>query len=217
LSCGTFRSITTKGTPVPEGTASGRPGIAHAWNNRLPPVVLALDVGCCPDPEGTGDHSSGVRRYLIRGRQFKTARDDDGNHLSAGVIRETPVRRTLAWHIARRPGGLVALAVQYGHLRTLVSQGYSSRQRDGIHQLLDLETARAVAEHLSEVHDALHHGEGVSGPAAQPAAPPRPGRRPPRRHWRCTPERTPLGPEGPPRGRRPRAWRASSTASGIWR
>ncbi len=207
--------------------------------------VLALGAGCCPDPEDTGDRSTEARRHLIRARQFKTARDEDGNHLSAGEMRDAPwiavpqvvtairilerltgpagllfptdrgtrpgrslsfstmstriedlidwvnertarpgredtipadphghigtsrFRRTLAWHIARRPGGLVALAVQYGHMRTVVSQGYSSRQRDGIHQLLDLETARAVAEHLSEVHDALQHGEGVSGPAAR--------------------------------------------------
>ena len=27
-------------------------------------------------------------------------------------------RRSLAWHIARRPNGLVALAIQYGHMRT---------------------------------------------------------------------------------------------------
>lgn len=207
--------------------------------------VLALEAGCCPDPAGTGARSSEARRHLIVARQFKTARDEDGNHLSAGVTREAPwiavpqvvtairilerlagpagllfptdrgtrpgrslsfsgmggriedligwvnertaqpgredaipadphghigtsrFRRTLAWHIARRPGGLVALAVQYGHLRTLVSEGYGSRQRDGIHQLLDLETARASAEHLSEVHEALQHGEGVSGPAAR--------------------------------------------------
>ncbi|WP_327115048.1 hypothetical protein OHB12_00365 [Nocardia sp. NBC_01730] len=49
----------------------------------------------------------------------------------------------MAWHIARRPGGLVALAVQYGHLRTLVSEGYATRQRGGIHQLLDMETDTA--------------------------------------------------------------------------
>jgi hypothetical protein len=35
-----------------------------------------------------------------------------------GAIGLGRFRRTLAWHIARRPGGLVALAVQYGHLRT---------------------------------------------------------------------------------------------------
>ena len=100
----------------------------------------------------------------------RTARPGQEDTIPAdphGHIGTSRFRRTLAWHIARLPGGLVALAVQYGHLRTLVSQGYSSRQRDGIHQLLDLETARAVAEHLSEVHDALHHGEGVSGPAAR--------------------------------------------------
>jgi hypothetical protein len=245
------------GEPWTEGIAFGQAGsmarhlvtacfvvVAYLTGMRST-EVLALEAGCCPDPSGTEVRSSEARRHLIRARQFKTARDHDGNHLSAGVMREVPwiavpqvvtairvlerlagpsgllfptdrggrpgrslafstmggriedliswvnertarpgredtipadphghigtsrFRRTLAWHIARRPGGLVALAVQYGHLRTVVSQGYGSRQRDGIHQLLDLETARSVAEHLSEVHDALRHGEGVSGPAAR--------------------------------------------------
>jgi len=209
--------------------------------------VLALETGCCIDSQQaahTDEPSGGVRRHLIRARHFKTARDADGNHVSAGMLRDAPwvavpqvvtairiaeqltdsgllfptdrndrdgrsmsfagmnsrieafiawindyakpsagepaippdphdkvgtarFRRTLAWHIARRPGGLVALAVQYGHLRTVVSQGYAARQRGGIHELLDLETARTAAEHLSDVHAALQHGEGVSGPAAQ--------------------------------------------------
>ncbi|WP_344656727.1 integrase [Catenulispora subtropica] len=210
--------------------------------------VLGLEVGCCPDPQGPPE---APKRFLIRGREFKGARDEDGNHLSDGVVREAgwvaipqvvtairllesiagegllfdalvhdvrspeqrsgrslststmanrieyfvkwvnnyvaangrvgetiereegerlaPLRfrRTLAWHIARRPGGLVALAVQYGHMRTIVSAGYASRSRDGIHHLLDLETARTVAEHLSDVHEALEEGQGVSGPAAR--------------------------------------------------
>ncbi|MFF5969665.1 hypothetical protein ACFY64_39470 [Streptomyces collinus] len=45
-------------------------------------------------------------------------------------------RRNLAWYIARRPGGLIALAIQYGHMRTIVdvrtSSGYGSRSRGGI-------------------------------------------------------------------------------------
>jgi hypothetical protein len=204
--------------------------------------VLALESGCCPDP-GDSDPSR-ARRSLIYARQFKTARDTDGNHVSAGVLREAPwvavpqvahavrvleaiagpgllfatgrreragrslglrtmgdrieefaawvnartfragadatipddphgpltvsrFRRTLAWHIARQPGGLVALAIQYGHMRTVVSESYSSRARGGIHELLDLETARAVAEHLSDVHESLEQGEGVSGPAGR--------------------------------------------------
>ncbi|MFE9950970.1 integrase [Streptomyces sp. NPDC005531] len=210
--------------------------------------ILALENGSCPDPEGPPE---AARRHLIYARQFKVSRDEDGNHDSAGVVREAPwvavpqvvrtvrvlerlgghgllfaaelhdprqldrrsgrslaiatmsnriesfiewvnahaesrgrqaevipadphgrvgtgrFRRTLAWHIARRPGGLVALAVQYGHMRTLISEGYGSRSRGGIHDLLDFETARNVAEHLSEVHEAIQEGEGISGPAAR--------------------------------------------------
>ncbi|MEV6825563.1 integrase [Amycolatopsis sp. NPDC051102] len=220
--------------------------IAYLTGMR-PGEVLGLRHGCCPTPAAEG--SSAVT-HLIHGRQFKHARDEHGNHDSAGAVRETPwiaippvvrairvlerlvgpgkllfdahtfdprrgetrhgkamatttmanrlertvawlnalaeqlgrpqetippdgrigiarFRRTLAWHIARRPGGLVALALQYGHLRTVISEGYASRSRGGIHDLLDIETARATADHLSDVHDALEAGHGVSGPAAR--------------------------------------------------
>ncbi|WP_406529513.1 integrase [Streptomyces sp. I8-5] len=86
-----------------------------------------------------------------------------------GAIGTQRFRRTLAWHIARRPGGLVALAIQYGHLRTSISSGYASRSRDGIHQLLDVETARATADTLTTLHADLADGVGVSGPAARRA------------------------------------------------
>ena len=78
--------------------------------------------------------------------------------------------RSLAWHIARRPNGLVALAIQYGHLRpTFVSEGYAARSRSGIHDLIDIETARAVADTVAGLHDDLENGGGVSGPAARRA------------------------------------------------
>ncbi|WP_406341928.1 integrase [Streptomyces sp. NBC_01578] len=86
-----------------------------------------------------------------------------------GAIGTERFRRSLAWHIARRPGGLVALAVQYGHLRTSVSVGYASRSRDGIHQLLDVETARATIDTVADLHDDLEDGIGISGPAARRA------------------------------------------------
>ncbi|HEY1712578.1 MAG TPA: hypothetical protein VGG07_06725 [Solirubrobacteraceae bacterium] len=209
--------------------------------------VTALRSGCCPDPDGGG-------RHLIRGRVFKTARDEDGNHLTEGAMREVPwvaitpvvnairvlehmvpdgdllfdarchnlpnqrqnnggalsktslwhriddftawtntlatrlerpgevipedphggvglgrFRRTLAWHIARRPGGLVALAIQYGHLRTAVSASYAQHSRDGIHDLLDVETARATIDTVTQLHADLQDGAGISGPAARRA------------------------------------------------
>ena len=89
-----------------------------------------------------------------------------------GNIGLSRFRRSLAWHIARRPNGLVALAIQYGHMRTAfdwTSEGYGSRSRDGIHDLIDLETARAVADTVAALHDDLESGGGVSGPAARRA------------------------------------------------
>lgn len=91
---------------------------------------------------------------------------DDPN----GAIGTARFRRSLAWHIARRPNGLVALAIQYGHMRTgleWASEGYAARSRGGIHDLIDLETARAVADTVAGLHDDLEDGGGVSGPSAR--------------------------------------------------
>jgi hypothetical protein len=67
----------------------------------------------------------------------------------------------------------VALAIQYGHMRTALgrwaTEGYASRSRDGIHDLIDLETARATADTLAALHEDLQDGGGISGPAARRA------------------------------------------------
>lgn len=194
-------------------------------------------------------------RHLIHSHHYKTVTDDDGNHVSAGEVREVPwvaiapvvrairvlermvpdgelllssahhdfpwfhgfhgvlknsslnrrirefatwanheadrhglpeqqtiaedphgpigtsrFRRTLAWHIARRPGGLIALAIQYGHMRTILdartSSGYGSRSRHGILGVLDIETALAAADTASRLRDRVAAGEKISGPAA---------------------------------------------------
>ena len=201
-----------------------------------PGEVLNLRSGCCPDPEPDADGVPG--RHLIRGREYKTAVDEYGNHLSGGLERDAPwvaitpvvnairvlekmvphdhllfescahdtggrtsitgsivrgamraridnfvlwanaeaarqnlaheaippdpdgriglsrFRRTLAWHIAHRPNGHVALAIQYGHMRSIVVSGrYASRGRDGIHDLLDIETVRGVADTAAELRE----------------------------------------------------------------
>lgn len=90
-----------------------------------------------------------------------------------GAIGASRFRRTLAWHIARRPGGLIALAIQYGHMRTVldarVSSGYGSRSRSGIHSVLDVETALAAADTAAHLRERVAAGEKVSGPAAHRA------------------------------------------------
>ena len=79
----------------------------------------------------------------------------------------------LAWHVARRPGGLIALAIQYGHMRTVLdarsSSGYGSRSRGGIHGVLDVETALSAADTAAHLRDLAGAGEKISGPAARRA------------------------------------------------
>lgn len=91
----------------------------------------------------------------------------------AGPVTAVRFRRSLAWHIARRPGGLVALAIQYGHLRAVldtdVAGGYGTRSRRGIHDLIDIESALSTAETAADLHERYNRGEGISGPAARQA------------------------------------------------
>ncbi|MFE2964115.1 hypothetical protein ACFXKC_10660 [Streptomyces sp. NPDC059340] len=76
------------------------------------------------------------------------------------------LRRTLAWFIARRPRGLVATAIQYGHVRINMTLGYSGNYASGFPDDLAFEEWLARLETLAEAHDQLQAGEHVSGPAA---------------------------------------------------
>jgi hypothetical protein len=49
------------------------------------------------------------------------------------------------------------------------TEGYGSRSRDGIHDLIDLETARATADTVMDLHESIEGGGGISGPAARRA------------------------------------------------
>lgn len=123
-----------------------------------------------------------------------------------GAVGTRPFRRTLAWHIARRPGELVALAIPYSHLRTaLVYEGYAARSRDGIHELIDIETVRAVADTVADLIDDL---PAAASPARPPGAPSRQRPRPALRGHRHQCHHRPP----PPRQRRRPAVRQPASA-----
>jgi hypothetical protein len=149
----------------------------------MAPRAQLLFAYTAHDPRGRADTGSlNVEAFTTRIEDFSAwaNREADSQGLPAEAIPGDPhgkisagrFRRTLAWHIARRPNGVVALAVQYGHMRTnfhWASEGYAARSRDGIHDLIDLETARAVADTVADLHDHLGNGGGISGPAARRA------------------------------------------------
>lgn len=136
---------------------------AHSFHDtRTAPAASIGNEGLRGRIEAFAAWANGLARRL--GREHEAIPDDP--HGPIGLAR---FRRTLAWHIARRPGGLVALAIQYGHMRTAISGGYAARGRDGIHELLDIETARSTADTLTTLNEDLNRGAGISGPAARRA------------------------------------------------
>ncbi|MBF6333240.1 hypothetical protein [Nocardia transvalensis] len=85
----------------------------------------------------------------------------------AGKILAPRLRRTLAWHIVRRPGGTIAGATQYGHTHDQLILGYAGRADSGFVDELAFEQFLARAEAIHDDHQRLSlGGEHVSGPAA---------------------------------------------------
>lgn len=78
-------------------------------------------------------------------------------------------RRTLAWFIARRPGGTVAGAIAYRHLSVQMFEGYAGASDSGFRAEVESEQALARGEHLLVMTDAHEH-TNLAGPSAAEAA-----------------------------------------------
>jgi hypothetical protein len=77
-------------------------------------------------------------------------------------------RRSLAWHIARRPGGVIAGALQYRHHAIHLFEGYAGTSDSGFRAEVESEQAIARGEHLLALIDQHHHDQ-LTGPAADEA------------------------------------------------
>jgi integrase len=82
-----------------------------------------------------------------------------------GPIYGSRFRRTLAYFIVRRPRGLIAAALQYGHVQTKVTLGYSGTADTGWMEDLAIERLEFILEQNDEDWTRLEAGEHVSGPA----------------------------------------------------
>jgi integrase len=83
-----------------------------------------------------------------------------------GRVSPSRFRRTLAWHIVRRPRGLVAAAIQYGHVATYITQGYSGNYASGFPDELSFERWLEQIDNAQDADEYLDSGGRVSGPAA---------------------------------------------------
>ena len=73
-------------------------------------------------------------------------------------------RRTLAWFIARRPGGTIAGAIAYRHQGIQMFEGYAGTSSSGFRAEVESEQALARGEHLLAMIDGHEHLH-MDGPA----------------------------------------------------
>jgi len=86
---------------------------------------------------------------------------DPTKHLHASRF-----RRTLAHFIVRRPRGLIACALQYGHVSTKVTLSYAGAADTSWLDELAAERLDMVLDQIDQDRDHSRGGEHVSGPAA---------------------------------------------------
>ena len=88
---------------------------------------------------------------------------------TAGPLTTRQFRRTLAWFIARHPGGAIAGALQYRHHAIQMFEGYAGTSGSGFRAEVESEQAIARGEHLLAMID-QHEHHYLTGPAAPEAA-----------------------------------------------
>ncbi|GAA4442559.1 hypothetical protein [Phytohabitans houttuyneae] len=85
-------------------------------------------------------------------------------------LKTSQFRRTLAWFIARRPGGAIAGAIHYRHLSIQMFEGYAGTSDSGFRAEVESEQAIARGEHLLAMVDKHeHHSLSLTGPGAAEA------------------------------------------------
>jgi hypothetical protein len=92
-----------------------------------------------------------------------------GPDRTAGPLTTRQFRRTLAWFIARHPGGAIAGAIQYRHHAIQMFEDYAGTSSSGFRAEVESEQAIARGEHLLAMID-QHEHQQMTGPAAAEAA-----------------------------------------------
>lgn len=75
-------------------------------------------------------------------------------------------RRTVAWHIANRPFGVVAGMLQYGHTGEVAFEGYAGSSESGFRSEVEAERALARTADVIEMYDDYKAGIHPAGPMA---------------------------------------------------
>ena len=137
---------------LPNGKASAKKAPDHAQATKTTNAQLAefldwINAYCNEHVRTDGVPLVHNRQWVLSTRQF---------------------RRTLAWFIARRPGGSIAGAIQYRHLSIQMFEGYAGTSDSGFRAEVEAEQALTRGEQLFTMID-THEHTTLRGPSAQEA------------------------------------------------
>jgi hypothetical protein len=75
-------------------------------------------------------------------------------------------RRTLAWHIANQPFGIVAGKIQYQHVSVTTFEGYAGQSESGFRSEIEAERQLQQMEDIVDRYEEYCHGVKATGPGA---------------------------------------------------
>lgn len=94
-------------------------------------------------------------------------RAGDGEHAAPWPFNTRQLRRTLAWHIAHQPFGVVAGARQYQHAQVAVFEGYAGTSASGFTDEVAAEQAIARLDYAEQLYREWAAGATSGGGAAR--------------------------------------------------
>lgn len=136
----------------------------HGPGSKLTSVDRAMANSTTNDQ--LNDFIAWVNRYCHDHGLAETIPDTSGR---TWRLKSSQFRRTLAWFIARRPGGSIAGALQFRHQGVQMFEGYAGTSDSGFRAEVESEQALARGEHLMATIEAHEHTR-LGGPAASEAA-----------------------------------------------
>jgi hypothetical protein len=118
------------------------------FRDHLNDIFATTDGPFIPHDTVSGDDGAGARAvpWLFNTRQF---------------------RRTLAWHIAHQPFGIVAGAKQYQHTKITIFEGYAGTSASGFASEVASEEAVAKLDYLEDLYRDWNDGGRSTGGATQ--------------------------------------------------
>jgi len=165
----------------------GRRGVPATWV-VITPVAEAIavleqltDQDCLFWPKRMGPSAVSYGAVVYSARFLKAFRDHVNQIAVTGAVPLAAIpdvegvpwsfnslqfRRTLAWHIANQPFGIVAGKIQYQHVSVVTFEGYAGQSESGFRSEIEAERQLQQMEDIVDRYEDYRNGVRAAGPGA---------------------------------------------------